>query len=373
MSQLSTLVFLLMAGATSNAEDASESGCSHLDSEQGPLQLARFRDMLLNKTGNPHSSLIDGSGWPPNGWALSMAGQRRLDSFSALVATAVEDGVPGHVIETGVWRGGMSFMAAKTLELLGASAAGRLTYLADSFRGIPDQVAYKPAIQANVTLKHLSMQSGLDLHSHTYEILNNNNVQRVMKDAQAVGLDMSRLRFVEGYFNDSLPALIRAEPALQFAVVRLDGDTFFSTYEAIEILYPHLSPDGFLIVDDYLDWKTCRAAIDTYRTVHGIKEPIVAVPHNSTEIVRGVYWRKSSRQALQVVSNGGALSNLSLCASCPQGSLRPAGALLQHGKGRRMKPVSQGLPMRGPLRGELLYDLSSCAPVNTGGRQQWPG
>jgi hypothetical protein len=361
-----------MAGATSNAEDASESGCSHLDSEQGPLQLARFRDMLLNKTGNPHSSLIDGSGWPPNGWALSMAGQRRLDSFSALVATAVEDGVPGHVIETGVWRGGMSFMAAKTLELLGASAAGRLTYLADSFRGIPNQVTYKPAIEA-FRPKHTKVSgSDVDVHSHTYEILNNNNVQRVMKDAQAVGLDMSRLRFVEGYFNDSLPALIRAEPAIQFAVVRLDGDTYFSTYEAIEILYPHLSPDGFLIVDDYLDWKTCRAAIDTYRTVHGIKEPIVAVPHNSTEIVRGVYWRKSSRQP-QVVSNGdGALSKLSPCAGCPQGSLRPAGALLRHGEGSR-KPVSQGLPMRGALRGELLYDLLSCAPVNTGGRQQWPG
>jgi hypothetical protein len=264
----------------------------------------------------------------------------------------------------------MSFMAAKTLELLGASAAGRLTYLADSFRGIPNQVTYEPAIEA-FTPKHIKV-SGLDVHSHTYEILNNNNVQRVMKDAQAVGLDMSRLRFVEGYFNDSLPALIRAEPAIQFAVVRLDGDTYFSTYEAIEILYPHLSPDGFLIVDDYLDWKTCRAAIDTYRTVHGIKEPIVAVPHNSTEIVRGVYWRKSSRQP-QVVSNGdGALSKLSPCAGCPQGSLRPAGALLRHGEGSR-KPVSQGLPMRGALRGELLYDLSSCAPVNTGGRQQWPG
>ena len=372
MSHCSTLVFLFVAAAARNEEDASKRGCSHLDSEQGPLQLARFRDMLLNKTGNPHLSMIDGSQYPPNGWALSMAGQRRLDSFSALVATAVEDGVPGHVIETGVWRGGMSFMAARTLELLGASAAGRLTYLADSFRGIPDQVTYKPAIQA-LTPKHMKV-SGLDVHSHTYEILNNNNVQRVMKDAQAVGLDMSRLRFVEGYFNDSLPALIRAEPAIQFAVVRLDGDTYFSTYEAIEILYPHLSPDGFLIVDDYLDWKTCRAAIDTYRTVHGIKEPIVAVPHNSTEIVRGVYWRKSSQQALQVVSNGAALSNLSLCASCPQGSLRPAGALLQHGKGRRkVKPdVSQGLPLRGPLRGELLYGLSSCAPVNTGGRQQWP-
>ena len=55
----------------------------------------------------------------------AMAGQRRLDSFSALVATAVEDGVPGHIIETGVWRGGSSFMAAKTLELMGETAAGR--------------------------------------------------------------------------------------------------------------------------------------------------------------------------------------------------------------------------------------------------------
>ena len=342
-------------------------GCSHLDSEQGPLQLARFRDMLLNKTGNPHRSMIDGSQWPPNGWALSMAGQRRLDSFSALVAMAVEDGVPGHVIETGVWRGGMSFMAARTLELLGASAAGRLTYLADSFRGIPDQVTYKPAIQqANFKPK----VSGQDVDSHTYEILNNNNVQRVMKDAQAVGLDMSRLRFVEGFFNDSLPALIRAEPALQFAVVRLDGDTYFSTYEAIEILYPHLSPGGFLIVDDYLDWKTCQAAIDTYRMVHSIKEPIFAVPHNSTENVRGVYWRKSSRQD-QVVSNGdGARSELSPCAGCPQGSLRPAGALLQHGQGSRK--VFLGIPMRGPLGRKLLYGLSSCALVNTAGRQQWP-
>jgi hypothetical protein len=48
-----------------------------------------------------------------------MAGQRRLESFSALVATAVEDGrAAGHVIETGVWRGGASFIdgSEKTLE-----------------------------------------------------------------------------------------------------------------------------------------------------------------------------------------------------------------------------------------------------------------
>ena len=172
-----SLVFLLVA--------AAKRGCSHLDSEQGPLQLARFRDMLLNKTGNPHPSIIDGSQWPPNGWALSMAGQRRLDSFSALVATAVEDGVPGHVIETGVWRGGMSFMAAKTLEVLaavetertGVATPPRLVYLADSFSGIPEQTAYGSGRD------HVHAVKEMDRTAHRTSILNNNSLSRVREGA----------------------------------------------------------------------------------------------------------------------------------------------------------------------------------------------
>jgi O-methyltransferase len=35
--------------------------------------------------------------------------------------------------------------------------------------------------------------------------------------------------------------------------------------QAIELLYPRLAPGGFLIVDDWGDWKTCRAAIYQYR------------------------------------------------------------------------------------------------------------
>ena len=75
--------------------------------------------------------------------SMSMAGMRKLDHFVATVATAVEECVPGHVIETGVWRGGASLLAAKTLELLGA--VERHVYLADSFSGIPDQRTYHPA------------------------------------------------------------------------------------------------------------------------------------------------------------------------------------------------------------------------------------
>ena len=103
---------------------------------------------------------------------------------------------------------------------------------------------------------------------------------------------------------------------MRFAVVRLDDDTYKSTYEAIEILYPRLAPGGFFIVDDYVDWTTCRRAIDQYRSKHKIAEPIVLVPHLASERVRGAYWRKQP-SAEHVI-----------CAGYPSGALRPAGALL---------------------------------------------
>lgn len=94
------------------------------------------RNIILNKHYNDHFGLVDGRAWPPRSDAFSMIGMRRLDHFAAIVANAIDMGVPGHVIETGVWRGGASFMAAKTIELMNQNRH-RFTYLCDSFRGIP--------------------------------------------------------------------------------------------------------------------------------------------------------------------------------------------------------------------------------------------
>jgi hypothetical protein len=201
-------------------------------------RLAFFRDVLLNKLYNPHPGIMDGGEWPDDGKkanALSMAGQRRLDSFSALVATAVEDGVPGHVIETGVWRGGASFMAAKTLELLRERATGRRVYLADSFKGIPDMASYtaagsigeaskreqkkpKPAAASFFSRlfgpKEPKEEWTLDVIAHKFDILNNNSPERVRDDARRMGLDMRRLRFAVGYFNESVRRRARRHPSL---------------------------------------------------------------------------------------------------------------------------------------------------------------
>lgn len=107
------------------------------------------------------------------------------------------------------------------------------------------------------------------------------------------------LKYVEGYFNDTLPILVKKNPYMKFSVIRLDGDTYFSTMDALKELYPRLSKGGFIIIDDFVDWKGCNDAILEYRKMHNITEPITLVPHlqkgkkgNSTEQVRGVFWRK---------------------------------------------------------------------------------
>ena len=48
-------------------------------------------------------------------------------------------------------------------------------------------------------------------------------------------------------------------------------------------------PGGFLIVDDYgIPQDTCRRAIDDFRKLHDIREPIVDIDGF------GAYWRRSA-------------------------------------------------------------------------------
>src|SRR6266550_1111339 len=48
----------------------------------------------------------EGRTWPPPSYADTMIGLRRLDNLHSCIESVLRDGVPGNLIETGVWRGG---------------------------------------------------------------------------------------------------------------------------------------------------------------------------------------------------------------------------------------------------------------------------
>src|SRR5467141_1354915 len=89
---------------------------------------------------------LTGRDWPANG--LTMVGKARLDNLQRCIETVVSEGIPGDLIETGVWRGGAAIFMRAVLHVHGVT--DRVVWVADSFEGLPPPNAEKyPADAAN--------------------------------------------------------------------------------------------------------------------------------------------------------------------------------------------------------------------------------
>ncbi len=69
--------------------------------------------------------------------------------------------------------------------------------------------------------------------------------------------------------------------------MRLDGDMYESTMQALERALPRGRPGGFCIIDDYGAVPACAEAIEDFREKHQITEPLEQIDW------AGVYWRKA--------------------------------------------------------------------------------
>ena len=198
--------------------------------------------------------------------ARTMIGRERLDNLQFCVERALDDRVPGDLIETGVWRGGSTIFMRAILKA--RDVTDRRVWVADSFEGLPPPDPEKfPEDDGDVlyTKKILSV-----------------SLEEVKNNFRRYGLLDGQVEFLKGWFRDTLPDA----PVEKLAVARLDGDMYESTIDALVNLYPKLSPGGFLIVDDYGGIEACRKAVHDYRDRHGIKEEIIRIDWN------GVYWRR---------------------------------------------------------------------------------
>jgi O-methyltransferase len=203
--------------------------------------------------------------WPPSAMAHSMIGRKRLDNLQYCIETVLNERVPGDLIETGVWRGGATIFMRGCL--LALEDPERTVWVADSFAGLPLPDAAHAADAGDVHHTIAELAVSLD---------------EVKDNFRRYGLLDDRVRFLQGWFKDTLPAA----PIRELAVLRLDGDMYGSTMEALRALYPRLSPGGFVIVDDYCI-ASCREAVMDFREANGISERIVDIDQT------GAFWRRN--------------------------------------------------------------------------------
>ena len=210
----------------------------------------------------------------------------RMYALFKAVEYLVRHQIAGDIVECGVWKGGSSMAAAMSLLRLGKD--DKTLYLYDTYSGMPEP-----------TEKDISI-GGLDARERYrkarragYTNWDYASIEEVRENMYSTGYPPDRLVFVKGNVEDTIP---RTAPE-RISLLRLDTDFYESTYHELKYLYPRLSEQGVLILDDYGHWKGHREAVDRYfrETEHrillcrvdytgriGIKLPSYSrtVPHN---------------------------------------------------------------------------------------------
>lgn len=207
-----------------------------------------------------------GLDWPKT--ATTMIGTARMRNLRHLCERVIAEGTAGDFIETGVWRGGACIYMRAILEAHGDP--GRRVIVADSFAGLPPPSPNEFPADAG------------DTHYQVDQLAVTR--REVEGNFRRYGLLDERVVFLEGWFKDTLP---RA-PVDRISVLRLDGDMYESTQQALDALYAKVTPGGFVIVDDYV-LKPCALAVDEFRARHGIADPLVEVDGAA------VWWQVSGK------------------------------------------------------------------------------
>jgi hypothetical protein len=207
------------------------------------------------------------------GPAISMLPLSRMDNLQMCVEDVIAKKVPGDLIETGVWRGGATIFMRAILRAHGVT--DRTVWVADSFEGLPVPDPEKFPVEAKV-------HRGAVMKAYGHFAA---GLELVRGNFQAFGLLDDRVKFVKGWFKDTLPTA----PIKRLAVMRLDGDYYESTMDALTALYDKLSPGGYAIIDDYGEdtWTYCRRAVEDFRRQRGIKDPIKTVDSKCS------YWQRT--------------------------------------------------------------------------------
>ncbi len=223
-----------------------------------------YRDIaLVRRRPVADEGRLNGADWPL--LAETMVGLLRIENLQACIEQVLRDGVPGDLIETGVWRGGATILMRAVLVTRGAG--DRAVWVADSFQGLP-----RPKVE------HVADRE--DPHwTQPYLAV---PIEEVRANFERYGLLDDKVRFLPGWFSDTLPGA----PVEALSVLRVDGDMYGSTMDVLTNLYPKLSVGGYAIVDDFGAVPGCRRAVNDYRAAHGISEPMTKIDWT------GVFWRR---------------------------------------------------------------------------------
>lgn len=182
----------------------------------------------------------------------TMTSLERRASLLGSVDHLVRHGIAGDIVECGVWRGGS--MMAVALALMARGDTSRHLYLYDTFEGMSEPTAEDKSVDGE------SAQAQLARTTRDATVWAVAGLDDVQANVWSTGYPRDRIHFVKGKVEDTIPATLPE----RIALLRLDTDWYESTRHELTHLYPLLSRNGLLIIDDYGHWQGAKQAVDEY-------------------------------------------------------------------------------------------------------------
>ena len=179
----------------------------------------------------------------------TMTTPERIYALIHAVRYLTTNRIPGAIVECGVWKGGSMAAVAKTL--IEAGDPRRDLYLFDTFEGLPapssSDIDYSGKTAAEVIAADSAYLCIAPLET----------VRTVM---DSTGYPTERIHYVQGKVEETLPG--KAPECI--SLLRLDTDWYESTKHELAHLFPRVSRNGVIIIDDYGHWAGSRKACDEY-------------------------------------------------------------------------------------------------------------
>jgi len=210
---------------------------------------------------------------------MTMASNNRQRATALIAREALLLLQGGDFVETGVYTGGTS--AVMMHILMDFDTCGRKFYAFDSFAGLPSTVPQDRSGSGMTGIKGQFVVT-----QERYQ----NNLKRVNAWNESI------IVISKGWFNETCAR----SPVSRISFLRLDGDIFVSTWDALSALYDRVVPGGYIYIDDYGSFNGCREAVDKFRTQQHIYEPLRFIREDVTSLstrvgvmaFEAVWWQK---------------------------------------------------------------------------------
>ncbi|MEA3476864.1 MAG: TylF/MycF/NovP-related O-methyltransferase [Bacteroidota bacterium] len=191
---------------------------------------------------------------------FSMVSPERLYATYQAIKYVESNNIEGDVVECGVWKGGNSMVMALTLRQ--CNSKQRNIYMYDTYEGMVEpgekDIDFKGQHSGGVWKKHQSSE----VNQWCYSPL-----EEVEQNMVSTGYPMDKVHFIKGKVQGTIPDEIPEK----IAVLRLDTDWYDSTRHELIHLFPLISRNGVLLIDDYGHWKGQKEAVDEFFADHKFK------------------------------------------------------------------------------------------------------